>query len=820
MKLMSIQFFVLFAVALCVSFKLLYQAIGFIKSTKNYGLRQEMNEDKSYFLQHVTILVSDIEKAKSWYTKVLPLSEIERNIKTAVRGAWYNLNGIELHLLEKKDDDLAGTKLGRITGQHIGLHLGPIGEIRDKLYEQRIPVTLAPENDKAQQAMFVTDGDLMTWEFTDVNKKDKPMELVQSKTTLSTAKSNMHLDRPSASTTTKGKVPEYPFKFAISSGNPIATAAGHACLQIGGSAADATICTAAVLSVVEPFNGGLGGDFIAMIHDPRADKDVVLNGSGRSPKNSKPLSEYDTMTDGAKSAMSIPGTAAAWCKLHEEYGKLPWKIVLQPAIMLAAEGFLISERTAQVWESGAKRIFDSSLETEAKEEFMSIFAPPSSDGKRMTPRANERFYNPTLGFTYQKFADGGCEWFYQEAAKDIVGHVQRHGGYEGSPDLRKNWSETKEDHAAWEEPLSTTFSTNGKEFKVMTAGGNSQAGAALMILNALDTTLPFSEQRDPETFNEVLHKHISAKRIIFRDTFRKSFTQNKIDDIKYIENARQEIKDAFRKRVSVSMEKAPVEESHDTEGFVVRDSYGLTLSVLQSNALPFGSGVTVPSLGITIHNRASGFTTNQSDEFSFGPGKRPWTTLSPYMVRKDGKFWMAASVKGGDRQPYAFSQVFLNIAHNQMNPADAVLHPRFRDKSHVRKDAVLEFDLPPYVPNDAMVNMTEFQQLREYLESNGYGNKVYEPLEIEDSGFGLAQILIDESPHLNKEYTVVTDAGRKPGLAMTGEQLNAAQDISLRGLGPSVVHPQDLEVLIRPLKEFFSNRNSRMEKYDQYTIMS
>ena len=307
--------------------------------------------------------------------------------------------------------------------------------------------------------------------------------------------------------------------------------------------------------------------------------------------------------------------------------------------MLASEGFLVNNRTAQVWESGAKRIFDSrNLSQAAKEEFMSMYAPAASNGTRMAPRAGERFYNPTLGSIYQKFADGGCKWFYEEAAKDIAAHIQHHGGYKGSPDLTEDWKETASDHATWEKPLSTIYSANDINYEVMTAGGNSQAGSALMILNALNNTI-----EDSKDSHEVLHKHISAaKRVIFRDTFRQPYTQELLDNNDYIKGAKEEIQNAFNQKLAVSAEKP--EQSHDTEGFVVRDSSGLTLSVLQSIALPFGSGIIVPSLGIPIHNRGYGFTTGKLDKYPFVPGRRPWTTLSPYMVKKMENFgWLLQS---------------------------------------------------------------------------------------------------------------------------------------------------------------------------------
>lgn len=750
----------------------------------------------------MTVLVSDLQKAKSWYERVLPLVEIERNIKTAIKGAWYNLNGIELHLLESESmvEDSVG---GRITGQHIGLYLGPIGKIRDRLYENGISATLAPENAFGQQALFVTDANLMTWEFTDINKRKSEMRLIQYPGTQPAQMNNIHLNRPSASKTESDwKVK--PYKFAISSGNPIATAAGYACLQIGGSAADAAIATAAVLSVVEPFNGGLGGDFIAMLYEPGTDKYSVLNGSGRSPTNVKPLKNVDEIPlDGPLSAMSIPGTAAAWCKLHNAHGKLPWQLVLEPAIMLAAEGFLVNNRTAQVWESGAKRIANSKMSRSAKEEFLSIFAPVTLNDMRMTPRAGERFYNPTLGSTYQKLADGGCDWFYSTAAKEIASHVQHHGGYQGSPSLAPDWNEKMDDHAAWEEPLSTSFSAQNDKYKIYTSGGNSQAGSALMILNTLEGSLS-----DPTSDNdfEVFHKQISAKRAVFRETFRKSYSQEIIDNEETTKRMRKEIQDSLQKKIPVSMNVSFTEQSHDTEGFVVRDSNGLTLSVLQSIANPFGSGIVVPSLGIPIHNRGYGFSIDPTDEYYFAPSKRPWTTLSPYMVQRNDQFWMAASVKGGDRQPYAFTQVFLNLVHRKMEPQNALQYPRFRDKSHINENSVIQFDVPPYVPTDSNVTQifSSFNKLQKELEIGGYTSEIYIPEEIEDSGFGVAQVLIDENSSENTKSVshiiVASDLGRKPGLALIGEQASLARQVDF-SMDPNLVHSRDLHILSSPFEQ-------------------
>ena len=170
---------------------------------------------------------------------------------------------------------------------------------------------------------------------------------------------------------------------------------------------------------------------------------------------------------------------------------------------------------------------------------------------------------------------------------------------------------------------------------------------------------------------------------------------------------------------------------------------------------------------------------------------------------------MAAAVKGGDRQPYAFTQILLNIVNRRLTPEDAVKFPRFRDKSHVRKDSTLEFDLPPYIPTDGTpLNKLGFDQLRNDLSSTGYTNKIDIPDEIEDSGFGVAQIFLDESKYSANgsdssiKYTVVSDLGRKPGLSIVGEQSKLAQEINL-SVRPDIIHPRDLQMLKEPFQRYY-----------------
>jgi gamma-glutamyltranspeptidase len=315
--------------------------------------------------------------------------------------------------------------------------------------------------------------------------------------------------------------------------------------------------------------------------------------------------------------------------------------------------------------------------------------------------------------------------------------------------MGSKWEEDPLSHASWESPLSTHFTTGDADYEIFTAGGNSQGAAALLILNSLNQVLPSNVSRVHMT-----HMHISAKRVIYEDTYRKRHSQQLVENSTYTKTTSEGILKAFVEQRAISVSDLRRESFQDTEGLVVRDANGLTLSVLQSLALPFGSGIVVPSLGFPVHGRSYGFGTSALDENIFAPGARPWTTLSPYIVTKDGRFWMAASVKGGDRQPYAFTQIFLNLVQLNMSAVDAVAFPRFRDNSHHKKGAKhpnVEFDRPPYISSDGNNHESELRELTEALADIGYGSVVTSSHEITDSGFGLAQLVIDRTDKLSKD---------------------------------------------------------------------
>jgi gamma-glutamyltranspeptidase/glutathione hydrolase len=791
--------------------------------------------DNFSIIDHITVEVSNLTLSEDWYKRALPIRKVERKIRTAVNGAWFQITccydggnkdcccsslalcSTQVHLMEKKFPENSFDKGGLVTGQHIGLDLGTVTlDIRDVLYGRGIAVTLAPQNGN-KSTIFVTDPDKSTWEFTHAVVQDKQSvskvfnnpenQLSKQTATTKTDKSvPMNSPRPSAADT-RHFVKNQPFKFAIATGNPLATAAGHAILQAGGSAADATIAAAAVMSVVEPYNGGLGGDFMAILH--KSSRGVmVLNGTGRSPKTNLTQSKVIPQQRGLHSALTVPGAPAAWCRLHADSGRFPWQVVLAPAISLASEGFKVSQRTAQVWQQGVLDVISSGkVRGNFLEEFLSMYAPLSSRRERLTPRAGERFYNPALASSLSLLAKHGCKWFYEEAVPNIFTHL----GYDDKDE--KAWKENPVDHATWERAISTNFTLKGSkdQYIVYSVGGNSQGATANLILNVLQESLS-----ENSTEEEVIHHHINAKRAVYRNYFRQAIPEEVLTSSDFAESLASEILEAFHDRKMVDSPSVK-EKSHNTEGFVVRDSGGLTIAALQSLALPFGSGLVIPSLGFAVQGRGYGFSVGEKDEFSFMSHKRPWTTLSPYLVQRNGQFWMAAAVKGGDRQPYAFTQIFLNLVLRKSTPAVAVALPRFRDSSH-HGFQVVQWDQPLHTGVSDLFkhNLTGLAQVFHTLgEQRGCKGIVFNPSTIEDSGFGVAQLLLEDSGvdyadpaslALNTQLVAVSDLSRKPGLAIVGSQsrmimtsLVAAEEM----LG--AVDTRDFRVIAQPLRHFMSS---------------
>jgi len=441
---------------------------------------------------------------------------------------------------------------------------------------------------------------------------------------------------------------------------PLATQAAIEILRQGGSAADAAIAANAVLSLVEPVGCGPGGDLFAIVWDPKSRKLHGLNGSGRSPR-SLTLEEFGRR--GLKRIpslgplpVSVPGCVDGWCALHERFGKLPLEKVLAPAIRYAREGAPISELIAYYWQRNAVLL-------EKFENFKETYMP----GGR-APAKGERFANPGLAATFERVALGGRSAFYEgEVARTIEAYMKRNGGFLTAADLAAHRSE-------WIDPVSTNY----RGYDVWELPPNGQGIAALQMLNIL-------EGYDLEALGfgspEYVHLFVEAKKLVFEDRARwyadPDFSKIPVPELiskKYAEERRKLLRPDRAARSYPTGN--PALEHGDTICLSTGDAEGGMVSLIQSNYRGMGSGMTPDGLGFVLQDRGELFDLEPGRLNTYAPGKRPFHTIIPAFVTKDGEPFLAFGVMGGATQPQGHVQILVNLIDFGMNTQEAGDAPR------------------------------------------------------------------------------------------------------------------------------------------------
>jgi gamma-glutamyltranspeptidase/glutathione hydrolase len=438
---------------------------------------------------------------------------------------------------------------------------------------------------------------------------------------------------------------------------PLATQVALDILKQGGSAVDAAIAANAMLGLVEPTGCGVGGDLFAIVWDAKEQKLVGLNASGRSPRQltKEVFAErgHNTIPKFGPLPVSVPGAVDGWFELHGKFGKLPMATILTPAIEYAREGFPVSELIAYYWEMNHKRIghYDGFAETYLV------------DGK--LPRKGDIFKNPGLAATYEKIATGGRDAFYKgDIARTIDAYMKAQGGFLSFQDLSSHTSE-------WVEPVSANY----RGYDVWELPPNGQGIAALQILNVL-------EQYDIEGmgFNsaDYIHTFVEAKKLAFEDRA-KFYADPAFNDIpvdwlisKEYAKARQKLIDSEKAAMRVD---AGIYEG-DTIYLTVADKDGNMVSLIQSNYRGMGSGMTPPGLGFILQNRGEMFTLEEGHFNEYRPGKRPFHTIIPAFVTRNGEPVMSFGVMGGGTQPQMHAQIIVNILDFGMNLQEAGDAPR------------------------------------------------------------------------------------------------------------------------------------------------
>jgi len=492
---------------------------------------------------------------------------------------------------------------------------------------------------------------------------------------------------------------------------PLATLAALEILRRGGSAVDAAIAANAVLGLTEPTGCGIGGDLFAIVWDPASGRLHGLNASGRAPRTL--TLEYFTsrgierMPSYGPLPVTVPGAVDGWFELHGRFGRLPMKDVLAPAIRYAREGFPVTEVIADGWARNTRVLEDFPG-------FRETFMP---NGR--APAKGETFANPRLARTYETLAREGRDAFYEgDIARAIAGYVKENGGFLSYEDLAAHRSE-------WVEPVSTNY----RGYDIWELPPNGQGIAALQMLNILEgfdiASMGFGSA-------DYLHVLAEAKKLAFEDRAR-YYADPDFADVPVARLISKEY--AAERRALIDMSRAarsyPAGDmppgGADTVYLSVAGPDGMMVSLIQSNYRGMGSGMTPGDLGFVLQDRGEGFALRAGHPNALEPGKRPFHTIIPAFVTRDGKPLMSFGVMGGDMQPQGHAQVIVNLVDFGMNLQEAGDAPRLqhglgKDGSHRSGETVTDGGFGLLEPGFGPGGIEELRRRGHQVieEENGY----------------------------------------------------------------------------------------------------
>lgn len=439
---------------------------------------------------------------------------------------------------------------------------------------------------------------------------------------------------------------------------PLATQVALDILKAGGNAIDAAIAANAVLGLVEPTGNGIGGDLFAIVWAAKSQKLYGLNASGRSPyglsldyfiKNG-----YKKIPSHGALSVSVPGCVDGWFELHKKFGKLDMPRLLQPAIDYARNGFPVSELIAYYWNLSAKNL-------SKYEGFSEIFMP---GGK--APAKGEIFKNPFLANTLEAIAQGGKDAFYGgKIASTMVDYLNRQGGFFCMKDFADH-------HSDWVEPISTNY----RGYDVWELPPNGQGTAVLQMLNMLEN-YNLAEMGFAST--DYVHLFLETKKLAFEDRAKyysdMDFNQISIERLISKEYARERIQLFSNERAARSYPAGEL-ETGNTIYMTTADSEGNMVSLIQSNYRGMGSGMTPDRLGFILQDRGELFSLAPTHMNCYAPHKRPFHTIIPAFITKDGKPWISFGLMGGAMQPQGHVQIVVNLIDFGMNLQEAGDAPR------------------------------------------------------------------------------------------------------------------------------------------------
>ncbi|HLC43204.1 MAG TPA: gamma-glutamyltransferase [Methylomirabilota bacterium] len=443
----------------------------------------------------------------------------------------------------------------------------------------------------------------------------------------------------------------------VASEHPLATLTGVDILRHGGNAADAAVAVNAMLAVTTPYACGLGGDFFCLYYEASSGQISFLNGAGRSGshatlENLSRLGHQAVPQRGALS-VSVPGCVAAWQMLLERFGSRMLSQLIGAANGWAEEGVPCGPLLSQTIEEWRDVIDDP--------EWRRIWTVGGQ-----APQLGELIRQPDLAETLRMIAADGAEGFYQGfLGKKIGQHLEALGSFVRADDFANHSGE-------WGEPITTSY----RGYLVHETPPPTQGAAVLLALNLLEAfelgRLPFHSTEHLHLLAEIAKLAYADRDRWLADPSQESVPLKRLLDKVYAE-ARRTLFDPKQAQAFGRWGNP----NGDTTGFVIADPMGNVISVIQSLYGAFGSGVTVPGTGVTLHNRGSYFNSDPGHPNHLAPRKRPFHTLIAAIVTKDDQPVMGFATMGADGQAQFHLQVLTNVLDYEMNIQEAIERPRF-----------------------------------------------------------------------------------------------------------------------------------------------
>jgi gamma-glutamyltranspeptidase/glutathione hydrolase len=484
-----------------------------------------------------------------------------------------------------------------------------------------------------------------------------------------------------------------------------ASQAGARILERGGSAIDAAIAANAVLNVTEPNTNGMGGDLFAIYWEAKTGKVYGLNASGWAPKaltiEHLRQKSITAMPQSGIDSVTVPGAVDGWTKLHDRWGKLPWRELFQPAVFYAKNGFPVAEIIHDWWDESHDGLLTNP-------ESRRVFLP---GGK--VPETGEMFRNPDVARALTLVADQGEAVFYKgEIAKAILKTSDELGGTMTADDLASYSAE-------WVEPISTKY----RDWTVYELPPNGDGVAALEMLNIMEQFKP--DPSGPHSPGE-LHTRIEAMKLAYADV--KSyvgdprFSKIPVDQLLSKDYAAERASLIDPAKANCTVAPGALGKS-DTTYFTVVDREGNILSIIQSNYNNFGSDVTVLGMGFALQNRGGLFSLDTASPNALAGRKRPFHTIIPGFMQR-GDEHIGFGIMGGLNQPLAHAQFVSNVVDYHMNVQAAMEEPRFTDRQQLGCRIVIESRVTP-ATLDALTKMGHVLQVHgSYTAAMGRGQAI------------------------------------------------------------------------------------------------